>query len=149
MWSIFAIVVCGNVGQTSVLDPNFTTFLNALRMTETGGEDQPENAVGDGGMSLGPYQISRAYLSDSGVKGDWRRCRDRTFSEVVMVAYWKRHCPEALRTRDYETLARVHNGGPNGNRKASTLSYWRIVQGMMNTEQIAVRNNGTGARRKG
>ena len=148
MWSILAIVMCGSVGQVSTSEQNLTTFLSALRMAETGGEDQPENAVGDGGMSLGPYQISRAYLVDSGVNGDWRRCRDRKFSEAVMLAYWKRHCPEALRMRDYETLARVHNGGPNGNRKASTLSYWRIVQGILRSEQMAARNIGAGARRR-
>jgi len=45
-----------------------------------------------------------------------------------MKAYWKRHCPDALRLRHFETLARIHNGGPKGHRKAATLPYWRTIR---------------------
>jgi hypothetical protein len=114
-------------------DPPMRKFLNALRMVETGGEKRPEQAVGDGGRSLGPYQISRKYLIDSGVKGTWEQCRDARFSEKVMQAYWRRYCPEALRKLDFETLARVHNGGPTGHKKAATAGYWKLVQRQMKT----------------
>jgi hypothetical protein len=149
MINVLLIVVCGFAGQASVADRHLTPLFDAIRTVETGAEERPENAIGDGGRSLGPYQISRKYLLDSGMSGDWRRCRDRRFSEAVMLAYWKRHCPEALRSRDYEKLARIHNGGPNGHKKAATVSYWRMVQGILRSEQVASRTNPIGPRRRG
>jgi hypothetical protein len=149
MVNVVFFVICGATGQMPVAERHLTPLFDAIRMVETGAEARPENAIGDGGKSLGPYQISRKYLIDSGIGGDWSRCRDRRFSEVVMIAYWKRHCPDALRTGDFEKLARIHNGGPNGYKKAATLSYWRMVQGILNSEQVATRSNVTGSRRRG
>jgi hypothetical protein len=53
------------------------------------------------------------------------------YAEQVMLAYWRRWCRNALEAKDYETLARVHNGGPRGSSKQSTLTYWRRVQEQM------------------
>ena len=144
MSSILIMIICGAAGQVSVADRHLTPLFDAIRMVETGAEERPENAIGDGGRSLGPYQISRKYLIDSGIGGEWRRCRERRFSEAVMLAYWKRHCPEALRARDFEKLARIHNGGPNGHKKAATFSYWRMVQGILKSEQFAARTKARG-----
>ena len=119
---VLYIVVASN--EIGFLVPIF----EAIRSVETGGTTQPRDAVGDCGRSIGPYQISRAYWADSGVRGAWMGCKDRKYAEAVMVAYWKKHCPEALRQRDLETLARVHNGGPRGHRKAATLPYWKKIQ---------------------
>lgn len=140
MISVASIVLLVAVEQASSTQPNLAAFFHAIRMVETGGEEQPEDAIGDGGKSLGPYQISRKYHLDSGVAGEWQRCRERKYSEAVMLRYWKRHCPDALRTRDYETLARIHNGGPNGHKKSATQSYWRLVQGILKAEKMAARN---------
>lgn len=148
MSHIAIIVVWGAVGQSVGHDANLTALFQAIRMVETGAEDRPENAVGDGGKSLGPYQISRKYLADSGIRGDWQRCRDRKYSEAVMIAYWKRHCPEALRTRDYQKLARVHNGGPNGHRKAATRPYWNMVRGILRPQLAASCNTTPAATRR-
>lgn len=131
---ILHLTLCGPLAQAPPGEIGFSRFLDAIRVVETGGEIRPERAVGDGGRSLGPYQISRAYLADSGINGDWIRCREQKFSERVMLAYWQRHCPQALRDRHYETLARIHNGGPDGCRKTSTLKYWRLVQSAMKSQ---------------
>ena len=48
-----------------------------------------------------------------------------------MLAYWRRYCPTAMAAGDAEVLARVHNGGPRGNRKAATAAYWRRVLAAM------------------
>ena len=100
-------------------------LLDAIRQVETGGESDPANAVGDGGRSLGPYQITRAYWRDSGVPGQYQWVRNKAYAERVMIAYWQRHCPSALARHDWQTLARVHNGGPNGPWEWRTISYWR------------------------
>ena len=34
-------------------------------MVETGGSRDPENAVGDGGNAIGPYQIHKVYWQDA------------------------------------------------------------------------------------
>jgi hypothetical protein len=119
---VLCIVVASS--ETGYLIPVF----EAIRSVETGRMAQPRDAVGDGGRSIGPYQISRAYWADSGVRGDWRWCKDRQYAEAVVLAFWMRYCPEALRRGDIETLVRVHNGGPQGHRKAATLPYWKKIQ---------------------
>lgn len=117
---VVAVVLLASIATAADMRP----LLDAIRAVETGGHADPENAVGDGGASLGPYQISRAYWSDSRVPGRYEMVRDRAYAERVMIAYWKRYCPRG----DAQTMARVHNGGPRGPRKAATLNYWRKVQ---------------------
>jgi hypothetical protein len=106
-------------------------LFDAIREVETGGHSNPENARGDGGRSLGPYQISRAYWKDSGVPGKYRMVRNKVYAERVMKAYWKRYCPRAFSRLDFETLARVHNGGPKGAQRTRTLPYWHRVKSEM------------------
>ncbi|MEI6166127.1 MAG: hypothetical protein WCS52_02945 [bacterium] len=84
--------------------------------------------VGDGGRAIGLYQIHWEYWKDSGVPGKWEDCRDPRYSQLVILAYWKRYCPAALERGDLEVLCRIHNGGPQGHRKRTTLVYWRKIQ---------------------
>jgi len=100
-------------------------FFSAVRHVESRGRC---DAVGDGGRAIGPYQIHHAYWKDSGVPGRWEQCRDRAYAERVMKAYWKRYCPKALEARDWQTLARVHNGGPQGHQRKQTAGYWQKVR---------------------
>ena len=110
---------------------SMAALFDAIRSVESGGDDR---AVGDGGASRGPYQIQRAYWTDallmtSGVlPGYDALVWDRATSEQIMRWYWGRYCPDALRDFDFETLARIHNGGPAGARKAATAPYWNKVK---------------------
>jgi hypothetical protein len=111
-------------------DPDSTprsvrALLDAIRQVESGGRT---DVVGDQGRSFGPYQIQREYWKDSGVPGRFSQVRHPSYAERVIVRYWQKYCPEALREGDLKTLARVHNGGPAGARKASTLKYWHRVR---------------------
>jgi hypothetical protein len=110
---------------------NVRDVLDAIRKVETGGHPAPAQAVGDGGRSLGPYQIGRKYWRDSGVPGRYEWVRDTAYAERVILGYWRRHCPDALRPLDAETLARTHNGGPGGPSKRATLPYWHRVRGQL------------------
>ena len=107
-------------------------LLIAIRTIESNGGD---DAVGDRGRSIGAYQIQYAYWKDSGVSGRWAQCRDRPYAERVMRAYWQRYCPKALASGDFKTLARVHNGGPNGQFNPETLGYWRKVHSAIRAEK--------------
>ncbi len=105
-------------------------FLDAVRRVETGGLPAAGvGAVGDKGASIGPYQIQRGYWLDSRIPGEYRSClTDAAYSERVMRAYWARYCPRALAAEDWETLARIHNGGPKGAKKSATVKYWERVK---------------------
>lgn len=106
-------------------------------MVESGGNLHPRD--GDNGRSIGPYQISRPYWQDSKVGGSYQRCREKDYSERVMKEYWKRHAPQTYRKvisgrgniRDFEKLARIHNGGPRGHMKPQTTKYWKKVHAQM------------------
>jgi len=114
---------------SSALEPaDFVPLFAAIRQVESGWAASARDLVGDGGRSIGPYQISRVYWIDSGIRGEWKLCRNRGYAERTIVAYWRRYCPEAMRQRNFEVLARVHNGGPMGPRKSATSPYWGLVQ---------------------
>ncbi|XP_066298448.1 lysozyme 1-like [Branchiostoma lanceolatum] len=91
----------------------------------------------DGGSdSCGPYQIKYAYWLDArlrggNLRGDWRTCaRSPRCSRRAVRGYMDRYATRRRLGRQptCEDWARIHNGGPNGYRRASTLAYWRRVQ---------------------
>lgn len=131
-------------------------LLAAIMIVESGGE---MDAVGDGGRSLGPYQISKPYYLDAVAQMEKERMwgnlthffcsflRDNyedvacsLASEEIVKAYWRRYASESYWSLYLEeptksdvvqcrmTLARIHNGGPKGASKISTLNYWERVE---------------------
>ena len=102
------------------------SFFRALHLVETSGRHGP--ILGDNGRSLGPLQISRAYFIDSRIGGTYEQVVDLGFARRVVSAYLKRYAPKAWAAGDVVTLARVHNGGPAGARKAATVNYGAKVQ---------------------
>jgi hypothetical protein len=109
-------------------------ILDAIRSVESGGREYVPD--GDGGRSIGPYQISRAYWEDAlsfdqRIGGTYEDCRDRAYSERVIAAFMRRHVPAAWRARDAEVIARTHNGGPNGASEAATFPYWERVRAVL------------------
>ena len=94
-------------------------ILDTLRAVETGGERDPDAAVGDGGKALGAYQIWRIYWVDAceydpslRVRG-YQAVTDREYAERVVIAYLSRYA----RDWSIDTIARIHNGGPAGATK--------------------------------
>lgn len=113
------------------IDAETRKFLDAVRRVETGGlPNAGKGAVGDKGASIGPYQIQRAYHADARMKsGKYEDCSaSHAYSEQTMLAYFARYAPKALESKDWQTLARVHNGGPKGHTKKATEAYWAKVQ---------------------
>ena len=105
------------------------SFWRALHQIETSGRTGA--VLGDNGRSLGPLQISRAYHADSRVAGDYSQVTDLAYARRVATAYLQRYAPQAWAQGDVETLARIHNGGPAGARKAATLAYAEKVRRAM------------------
>ena len=113
-------------------------LLRAIAKVESNGD---VNAVGDGGQSIGKYQIKRAYYQDaveydSSLKGSGKQyesCKgpgSDEYSKRVIRAYMKRYAtPERLgRTPTNEDIARIHNGGPDAWKNESTKGYWEKVR---------------------
>ena len=122
--------------KRKIVDPQVALYRNlrplfrAICHVES--HDRPW-ATGDRGRSRGCYQISHAYWKDAckfaGARLNYYdHVWDKSTAERIMIWYWKRYCPHALESLDFETLARIHNGGPRGDRKYATLRYWRKVK---------------------
>ena len=101
------------------------SFWRALHVVETGGRRGA--ILGDGGKALGPLQIHRGYHADARIGGDYSRCADLDYSKRVVSAYLQRYAPKAWAAGDVETLARIHNGGPRGDKKQATVNYGKKV----------------------
>tara|TARA_Y100000034_G_scaffold128393_1_gene182846 strand:+ start:330 stop:761 length:432 start_codon:yes stop_codon:yes gene_type:complete len=112
---------------------------DALWAVESSRMENPPD--GDGGKAIGPYQIWHAYWQDAydfdeSLGGTYEDCRDRQYALKVMHCYWRRYCPnEFWRARDgrgtrkdFEVLARIHNGGPRGHKREITVKYWDKVK---------------------
>ena len=105
-------------------------FLNALAIVESNGKD---DAVGDNGKALGRYQVWQVYWADAiehcpEIGGRYKDVANKDYAERIVVAYLLRYAPKAVSAKDWETLARVHNGGPRGHKSKATLKYWRKVE---------------------
>lgn len=119
----------GVAGGMGTPEPH-ARLLDAIEHVESGGDPA---AVGDGGRSIGPYQIQRAYWQDAlehspGIGGTYSDVKDREYARRVVRAYWSRYAPKGATN---EQLARIHNGGPKGHRKAATRPYWAKVRARM------------------
>jgi len=105
-------------------------FLDALAQVESSGKD---DAVGDNGKAIGRMQIWEIYWKDAMAKcpkigGSYQDCTTKTYAERIVVAYLLRYAPNAVASKDWQTLARIHNGGPKGATKAATRGYWVKVR---------------------
>lgn len=126
---IALIVPPGFDWQAAQQEPDLTDLFFALAAVESNHND---DAVGDGGKAIGRYQIWHVYWYDatefSGIGGRYHDVKVKGYAEKIMRAYWKRYARKAYYAKDYETLARIHNGGPAGHKKKATLPYWNKVQ---------------------
>lgn len=111
--------------------------LDAIRQVETGGCSDPLTAAGDGGRSIGPYQIMKGYHADASKFDSTLPPYDKmkgpdsiSNSERVMQAYSHRYTTEARlgHKPTFEDFARNHNGGPNGYKSKSTNGYFEKVK---------------------
>ena len=104
---------------------------------ETGGCKDPLNAEGDGGRSLGPYQISERYFNDAVKQNPSLLDGGRSYANVigpgsdaysrdVMQGYMDQYATESRlgHMPTDEDIARIHNGGPNGYKNPNTNKYW-------------------------
>lgn len=112
-------------------------FLDAIAEVET--ENNP-HAIGDKGRAIGLYQIHRAYWQDGtrilGVDWDYAYAFDPKKSRKVVKAYLLHYG----KGKSFVDMARIHNGGPKGYKKKSTLSYARKVETLLQSKKLFARH---------
>jgi len=110
----------------SIHAANMDDFLNALAKVES--SNNPK-AVNKKENALGVYQIRAAYYKDSNVLGKHTDVYNPIIAKKVVLSYFNRYEPKAVLNNDFETLARLHNAGPNHRKnKSSTNNYWSKIK---------------------
>ncbi len=109
------------------------SLLAAMILVESGGNPR---AIGDHGRSVGILQISRVVVADvnriTGTRYKWPSdCFDPQTSVKICEAYLSHY---GGNDASDQRLARIWVGGPEGNRKAKTVSYWRRVRANMQSK---------------
>lgn len=90
--------------------------------------------IGDNGGAIGVLQMHKAYVQDAAeyAKKDWvhEDCLEPEIAVPIFRAYMARYATKERlgRKPTLQDIARIHNGGPNGYKKESTLRYWRAVK---------------------
>lgn len=107
----------------------WSTFFYCLQQCETANEKDPTQAIGDGGDSIGPYQIQLSYWQDaveydSNIGGEYEDCKGFEYSQKVIRAYMQRYALDKGIV-DPVKMARIHNSGPKGYKKNVSVEYGR------------------------
>lgn len=100
-------------------------------------------AIGDDGEALGRYQLHRIYVDDvnriakTNYTYDDRLDAEKslTMVKIYLDYYGKRYTALTGKPVTDEVMARIHNGGPDGFRKQSTVEYWNRVKESMERGQ--------------
>lgn len=133
-WLLFLVVVLGFYFPSVAFCAQRTashdleTLLDAIAEIES--QNRPD-AIGDKGRAIGAYQIHRAYWKDGtrilGMDWSYREAFDPKKARRVARAYLLHYG----KGRSLMDMARIHNGGPKGYKKASTLIYARKIRSLL------------------
>jgi len=117
-------------------------IITILIAIETGGHPDPVNAVGDGGKALGILQMHKAYVADAAEHAnvDWTHvdALDPSKAKDIFLAYMSRYAKIERKPNDMsyeEFVSRIHNGGPLGYKKKSTILYWEKFKKLYGQQQ--------------
>lgn len=140
------------------VDPSFEDLLDEIEWVESRGDP---NAAGDGGEAIGAYQLTEIYVDDvnriligwkeqigqqikeAGGKGlggwfvpytykdRWNRNHSRDMARVYLTYY-----NPSDAENEFEAMARIHNGGPDGWKKESTKEYWEKVESRLERKEL-------------
>lgn len=102
------------------------SFLKAMAFVESSGNPQ---AVNSRENALGLYQIRPAYLKDTRLGFSHKEMVNPQKAKAVVLAYFNRYEPEAVKNNNFEALARLHNAGPGWRKRVnSTNQYWNKIK---------------------
>jgi len=113
---------------------SITKLITAIILIESGGD---HNKIGDNGLSVGALQIQEEVIIDvNGIYDLHYTWPDDAFNLEtskdifqIYTRYWGQQKFGRLPTA--EEAARIWNGGPDGNKKLTTLKYWDKVRALL------------------
>ena len=91
---------------------------------------------------IGFLQMTSAYVQDASeyANEDWvhQDCISEFTAIQIFRAYMARYATEKRLGRPvtYEDIARIHNGGPNGYKKESTIPYWNKIKCLLKQQSM-------------
>ena len=111
------------------------TMILALIQAESSGNDL---AIGDNGNAFGCLQIHKLYVEDvNRILGYDKFTHSDAFDRIDsihMFVIYTDHYATAKRIGREPTVedkVRIHNGGPNGWKKQSTIQHWKKVKNIL------------------
>lgn len=106
-------------------------IIAAIIAVESGGDP---SAIGDNGAAFGALQIHAAYVADANAHSgnNWKHedAFDTDVAIEIFKAYMSRYAVSSKTGQPIsaEIICRIHNGGPSGWKRDSTLPYWNKVK---------------------
>ena len=93
-------------------------------------------------QAIGAYQIHKIYIDDCNrisqlrsnpvrfnYEDRWDKRKSREMVKIYLLHYFYIAFENSTETlAPWETIARIHNGGPNGWKKPSTKAYWLKIK---------------------
>lgn len=106
-------------------------LLDAIKIVESNNSRYLTGKNGE----FGPYQIKKIVIDDvNRIIGmeiySYSDMEDETKSREICkfyILYWSNRSGN----KSIESMARIWNGGPNGNKKESTKKYWKKIMEVM------------------
>ena len=136
IYLFIALIAFEVKAETKYVHKDINKFLNALHQVETGGR---LGAIkGDSGKACGPFQVWRSYYQDAVEKSKgklnkpYSAVSDIKYAREVVLWYFYRYAPKDLENGNWQKLAKIHNGGPNGHNNPNTEKYWVKVKKYLN-----------------
>lgn len=124
----------GAFGQEINGQPTLEQLLDAIAQVESNCNDL---AIGDSGKAIGRFQIHKSYWIDGTayLKVSWpySDVKDVVKARQVVRAYLAQYATKKRlgRIPTLEDMARIHNGGPDGYKKAATKKYWIKIKNVL------------------
>lgn len=135
-----AVLGClsANAETPKGLIPIPENFVKALKRVESGAKNgliygDFDKKTGKY-LAIGIYQIHFSYWKDAtdydkSIGGKYEDCQIPAYALKVITAYFNRYEKKAIQNKDYESLARAHNGGNSWRTKRKkTDGYWGKVK---------------------
>lgn len=120
----FASMCVGKAAPSQT--PKNLALIAAIITVESNGNDA---AVGDNGKAVGPLQIHPQMVEDvNRILGKEVYTLESRKSRAESIAIFSVFTNHYTPSWSPELVARRWNGGPRGDKKASTEKYWRKVQ---------------------
>lgn len=131
LFSVLALIFCfASVAFCSRRAPLQDLEILLDTIAEIESNNHP-GAIGDQGRAIGAYQIHWAYWKDGtrilGTDWSYSEAFDPIKARKVVRAYLLHYG----KGRSLIDMARIHNGGPKGYKKTSTLAYARKIQSLL------------------